>query len=196
MTAGNDHKHGHDDHEHGPEHDHKHDDHGAHDHGAKGHAPAEHKHDDHGHDDHGHEHHDHGAHDHAHHDHGHAHGHDHHHGPFPEELRLNRAEKKIEVDFDDGESFEFTAEFLRVHSPSAEVMGHGPGQQVTVGGKRKVGLREIEPVGNYAIRIVFDDGHDTGIFSWAYLHELGVNQDRLWQAYEEALKAKRLSRDL
>jgi DUF971 family protein len=108
---------------------------------------------------------------------------------------MSREERKIEVDFDDGETFEFTAEFLRVHSPSAEVMGHGPGQQVTVGGKRRVGFREIEPVGNYAIRIVFDDGHDTGIYSWAYLHELGMNHDRLWQAYEEALKAKNMSRD-
>lgn len=108
---------------------------------------------------------------------------------------MSREDRKIEVDFDDGETFTFTAEFLRVHSPSAEVMGHGPGQQVTVGGKRMVGLRQIEPVGNYAIRILFDDGHDTGIYSWSYLHELGMNQDRLWQAYETALKAKHLSRD-
>ena len=108
---------------------------------------------------------------------------------------MSREDRKIEVDFDDGETFTFTAEFLRVHSPSAEVMGHGPGQQVTVGGKRMVGLRQIEPVGNYAIRILFDDGHDTGIFSWSYLHELGKNHDRLWQAYETALKTKHLSRD-
>jgi len=108
---------------------------------------------------------------------------------------MSREDRKIEVDFDDGETFTFTAEFLRVHSPSAEVMGHGPGQQVTVGGKRKVGFKNVEPVGNYAIRIAFDDGHDTGIFSWAYLHELGMNHERLWQAYEEALKTKRLSRD-
>ena len=110
---------------------------------------------------------------------------------------MSREDRLIEVDFDDGETFQFTAEFLRVHSPSAEVMGHGPGQQVTVGGKRKVGFTGsgIEPVGNYAIRILFDDGHDTGIYSWSYLHELGVNHDKLWQAYEDALKAKRLSRD-
>jgi DUF971 family protein len=110
-------------------------------------------------------------------------------------LRLSRQDGLIEVDFDDGETFSFTAEFLRVHSPSAEVMGHGPGQQVTVPGKRKVGIRNIEPVGNYAIRILFDDGHDTGIYSWSYLHEIGLNKDKLWRAYEDALKPKNLSRD-
>ena len=189
MTAGNGHKHGH-------EHGHKDHDHGHHDHDHGDHKHGDHKHGDHGHDDHGHGHgHGHDDHGHGHHDHGHAHGHDHHHGPFPEELRLSRADRVIEVDFDDGETFQLSAEFLRVHSPSAEVMGHGPGQQVTVAGKRNVGFREIEPVGNYAIRIIFDDGHDTGIYSWAYLHELGMNHDRLWQAYEEALAAKRLSRD-
>ena len=92
---------------------------------------------------------------------------------WPTEIRLKKAEKALEVDFDDGSSFRFPAELLRVESPSAEVQGHGPGQKQTVSGRRHVGIMEIEPVGNYAICIKFDDLHDTGIYTWDYLHEAG-----------------------
>lgn len=108
---------------------------------------------------------------------------------------MSREDNLIEIDFDDGESYQFSAEFLRVHSPSAEVMGHGPGQQITVAGKKDVAIVNLEPVGNYAIRIVFADGHDTGIFSWGYLHELGERQEHLWQLYLDALAAKGLRRE-
>lgn len=114
---------------------------------------------------------------------------------WPTELRLKAAEKRLEVDFDDGRKFSFPAEFLRVESPSAEVQGHGPGQRTLIVGRRHVGIMRLEPVGNYAVRIVFDDLHDTGIYSWRYLYELGENQDRLWQAYLAAVEARGLSRD-
>ncbi len=114
---------------------------------------------------------------------------------WPAELRLKKAEKVLEVDFDDGRTFRFPAEFLRVHSPSAEVTGHGPGQRVLVAGCRHVGIMELEPVGNYAVRIKFDDLHDTGIYSWEYLYELGERQDALWQEFLDALKTQGLSRD-
>ncbi|NKB43643.1 MAG: DUF971 domain-containing protein [Alphaproteobacteria bacterium] len=96
--------------------------------------------------------------------------------------------------FDTGETFVLSAEYLRVESPSAEVQAHG-GEKVIVGGRRHVGIREVEPVGNYAVRIVFDDLHDTGIYSWRTLYELGVEHDKRWAAYLEALKAGGLSRD-
>jgi DUF971 family protein len=115
--------------------------------------------------------------------------------PVPREIRLRRAEKRLEVDFEDGARFSYPAEYLRVESPSAEVQGHGPGQRKLINGRRHVGIMSIEPVGNYAIRILFDDLHDTGIFSWAYLHELGREQDRRWQAYLTALGERGLSRD-
>ncbi len=111
------------------------------------------------------------------------------------EIRLKKAEKILEVDFDDGKCFQYPVEFLRVLSPSAEVRGHGPGQGVTVAGRRHVGIMELEPVGNYAVRIKFDDLHDTGIYSWQYLHELGMRKDEMWQGYLDALKAEGLSRD-
>jgi DUF971 family protein len=114
---------------------------------------------------------------------------------WPLEIRLKQAERILEVDFDDGTSFRFPAELLRVESPSAEVQGHGPTQKQIVAGRRHVGIIALEPVGNYAIRIKFDDLHDTGIFSWRYLYELGVRQDALWQAYLDALAARGLSRD-
>jgi DUF971 family protein len=114
---------------------------------------------------------------------------------WPLEIRLSKAEKTLEVDFDNGVTFRFPAELLRVESPSAEVQGHGPSQKTTVAGRRHVGIMGLEPVGNYAIRIKFDDLHDTGIFSWRYLYELGEKQDELWQGYLDALKAKGLSRD-
>ena len=102
---------------------------------------------------------------------------------WPVEIRLKQAEKALEVDFDDGAKFRYPAELLRVESPSAEVMGHGPGQKTIVPGRRHVGILELEPVGNYAIRIIFDDGHSTGLYSWVYLHRLGRDHDRLWQDY-------------
>jgi DUF971 family protein len=115
--------------------------------------------------------------------------------PWPLEIRVKRAERCLEIDFDDGQSFSLPAELLRVESPSAEVQGHTPSQKVIVAGKRNVAIRELEPVGNYAVRIVFDDGHDTGIYSWPYLYRLGRERERIWQAYLEALAARGLSRD-
>jgi DUF971 family protein len=114
---------------------------------------------------------------------------------WPVEIRVRRAERRLEIDFDDGASFTLPAEQLRVESPSAEVQGHSPSQKVTVAGKRAVDIVRLEQVGNYAVRIVFDDGHDTGIFSWPYLYRLGRDQGRLWQAYLDALAQKGLSRD-
>jgi DUF971 family protein len=115
--------------------------------------------------------------------------------PWPVEIRLKREEKLLEVDFDDGKCFRYPAEFLRVESPSAEVQGHGPGQKQLVTGRAHVGILELEPVGNYAVRIRFDDLHDTGIFSWAYLHELGRRQDQLWRTYLHGLAQQGLSRE-
>jgi DUF971 family protein len=114
---------------------------------------------------------------------------------WPTEIRLKTAEKALEVDFDNGVSFRYPAEFLRVESPSAEVQGHGPGQKQLVAGRRHVGIMAVEPVGNYALRIRFDDLHDTGIYSWSYLYELGERQAALWRAYEQALAARGLSRE-
>ncbi|HYF09883.1 MAG TPA: DUF971 domain-containing protein [Acetobacteraceae bacterium] len=115
--------------------------------------------------------------------------------PTPTEIRLKSAERVLEVAFDDGARFALPAEYLRVESPSAEVQGHGPGQKTVVAGRREVGILRIEPVGHYAIRIVFDDLHDTGIYSWAYLHALGREQAERWAAYEAALASRGLSRD-
>jgi len=115
--------------------------------------------------------------------------------PWPLEIRVKRAERCLEIDFDDGQSFTLPAELLRVESPSAEVQGHSPSQKVVVAGKRNVAIRELEPVGSYAVRIVFDDGHDTGIYSWPYLYRLGRERERIWQAYLDALAARGLSRD-
>lgn len=114
---------------------------------------------------------------------------------WPVEIRLLRAERALEIDFDDGRSFRYPAEFLRVESPSAEVQGHGPGQKQLVTGRREVGILAIEPVGNYAIRIRFDDLHDTGIYSWTYLREIGLGQKQLWDNYLAALQAAGKSRD-
>ena len=114
---------------------------------------------------------------------------------WPVEIRLKTAEKALEIDFDDGSRFRFPAELLRVESPSAEVQGHGPSQKQIVAGRAHVCILALEPVGNYAIRIKFDDLHDTGIFSWAYLYELGLKQDELWANYLKALAARGLSRE-
>jgi DUF971 family protein len=116
-------------------------------------------------------------------------------GPWPIELRVNRAEKLLVVTFDDGARFELPAELLRVESPSAEVKGHGPGQKTIVAGRRHVGIMDLEPVGNYAVRIMFDDLHDTGMYSWDYLYHLGRNRERLWAEYLAALEQRGLSRD-
>lgn len=116
-------------------------------------------------------------------------------GPKPTEIRLKSEEKALEIDFDDGRSFSLPAELLRVESPSAEVQGHSPNEKKTVAGRRHVGILGVEPVGHYAIRIKFDDLHDTGIFSWEYLYRMGENQDELWQSYVAALEAQGLSRE-
>jgi DUF971 family protein len=113
---------------------------------------------------------------------------------WPTELRLDKDKRVLSVTFDDGRSFALPAELLRVLSPSAEVQGHSPEQRVTVGGKKNVSIVRLEPVGNYAVRIVFDDGHDTGLFVWAYLRELGENREARWQDYLQDLAAKHLSR--
>ena len=115
--------------------------------------------------------------------------------PWPVEVRLKSKEKALEIDFDDGSRLRFPAEFLRVESPSAEVQGHVPGQKQIVSGRRHVGIMGVEPVGHYAIRIRFDDLHDSGIYSWAYFYELGRHQDELWAAYLKALAERGLSRD-
>jgi DUF971 family protein len=115
--------------------------------------------------------------------------------PWPVELRLKRAEKLLEITFDDGRSWALPAEYLRVESPSAEVQGHGPGQKILVPGRAHVGIIGLEPVGNYAVRIIFDDLHDTGIYSWAYLHQLGSERERRWHDYLDALSASGLSRE-
>jgi DUF971 family protein len=114
---------------------------------------------------------------------------------WPVEIRLKRAEKRLEIDYDDGRTFSYPAELLRVESPSAEVMGHAPGQKRIVSGRRHVGIIELVPEGNYAIRIVFDDLHDTGIYTRRYLRELGEAQDETWATYLRALEQEGLSRD-
>lgn len=114
---------------------------------------------------------------------------------WPTEIRYVSEDKTLLVSFDSGERFTYPAEFLRVESPSAEVQGHGPGQKQTVAGRRHVGIMEIVPVGNYAVRIKFDDLHDSGIFSWQYLYRIGRDQDAIWQAYLDDVAAKGLSRD-
>ncbi len=114
---------------------------------------------------------------------------------WPREIRYVKADKRLEVEFDGGARFSYPAEYLRVESPSAEVQGHGPGQKQVVAGRRHVGIMEIEPVGNYAIRIKFDDLHDTGIYSWSYLYMLGERQEEIWTAYLAELETRGLSRD-
>ena len=115
--------------------------------------------------------------------------------PWPVELRLRKAEKRLDIEFDDGKRFSLPAEYLRVESPSAEVQGHGAGQKTIVPERAHVGILDLEPVGNYAVRIKFDDLHDTGIFSWDYLYQLGVEYDKRWQAYLVALANRGLSRE-
>jgi len=111
------------------------------------------------------------------------------------EIRVRRAEKLLEITFTDGEHISLPAEYLRVESPSAEVQGHAPHQRQLVAGKRAVRIFDIVPVGHYAIQLVFSDGHDSGLYSWEYLHRLGAEQGERWDAYLAALEAKGLSRD-
>jgi DUF971 family protein len=114
--------------------------------------------------------------------------------PRPVDIVLHRASHVLEIRFDSGETFRLPAEYLRVHSPSAEVQGHGPGQKVLVAGKADVNIDAVEPIGNYAVLLRFSDGHATGIYSWDVLHELGRDQARNWQAYLDALAAAGLAR--
>jgi DUF971 family protein len=105
------------------------------------------------------------------------------------EIKLRTRSRVLEVAFDDGTRFDLPFEYLRTHSPSAEVKGHGPGQEVLVLGKQDVGIRGIEPVGQYAVKLVFDDGHDSGLFSWKYLRELGEKQAENWRRYQARVQA-------
>ena len=114
--------------------------------------------------------------------------------PWPTEIRLRRDRRALTVAFDDRVSHELPAEMLRVLSPSAEVQGHSPEQRQTVPGKRDISIAAVDPVGNYAVRLTFSDGHNTGLFSWTYLRRLGDERDALWSAYLAELKAKGLSR--
>jgi DUF971 family protein len=114
---------------------------------------------------------------------------------WPSEIRLHKDRRTLTVAFDSGESFAFPAEYLRVKSPSAEVQGHAPDERKTVPGKRYVAILEVQPVGNYAVRLVFDDLHSTGIYSWDYFLDLGRHRDAYWQDYVDELAAKGLSRE-
>jgi len=116
--------------------------------------------------------------------------------PNPTDIRLHQASKRLELTFDDGAHFDLSCEFLRVHSPSAEVRGHGVGQEVLQTGKVGVNIADIEPVGNYAIRLIFDDGHHTGLYSWDLLYRFGQNQEAMWQRYLSALEAAGASREV
>jgi DUF971 family protein len=114
---------------------------------------------------------------------------------WPVEIRLPKDRRALRVAFDDGRTFDLPAELLRVASPSAEVQGHSEAERKTVGGKRNVTILSVDPVGNYAVRLGFDDMHSTGIYSWAFLHDLGVNAARRFQDYLDDLQAKGLDRD-
>ena len=109
--------------------------------------------------------------------------------PQPTAIRVRRQSRVLEVTFADGSCFELPFEYLRVYSPSAEVRGHGPGQETLQLGKHEVNIRAVDPVGNYAVRLVFDDGHDSGLYTWGYLHELGVSRAEKWQHYLDRLAA-------
>jgi DUF971 family protein len=115
--------------------------------------------------------------------------------PIPTEIKLHQASRILELAYADGTRFELPCEFLRVYSPSAEVRGHGPGQEVLQIGKREVQIAAIEPVGTYAIKLTFSDGHDTGLYSWDHLYEIGRNQEALWKRYLERMREAGASRD-
>ncbi len=115
--------------------------------------------------------------------------------PWPTEITLQQISRNLRVAFSNGQTFDFPIEFLRVHSPSAEVRGHGPGQETLQTGKRGVGIQEIAPVGQYAVQLHFSDGHNTGIYSWDYLLDLGNHQEAYWSSYLNRLEAAGASRD-
>jgi DUF971 family protein len=115
--------------------------------------------------------------------------------PVPTEIKLHQASRRLEITFSDGSVFQLSCEFLRVHSPSAEVRGHGPGQEVLQVGKKDVQISAIEPVGTYAVKLVFSDGHDTGLYTWDYLYELGRDQEALWARYLKRLEQAGASRE-
>ena len=114
--------------------------------------------------------------------------------PWPTEIRQAKDGRTLQVEFDDGHTFMLDAEYLRVESPSAEVKGHGPGQEQLVSGKRNVSIVRLEPVGSYALRIIFSDGHSTGLFTWPYLWKLGAGREQIWKAYLAKLEAAGMSR--
>ncbi len=113
----------------------------------------------------------------------------------PEEVRLQKGSRLLRLRYADGTEFELPFEYLRVYSPSAEVQGHGPGQEVLIGGKAQVQITAIEPTGNYAVKLVFDDGHDSGLYTWEYLRELGEKREEYWQNYLQALERAGMSRE-
>ncbi len=115
--------------------------------------------------------------------------------PRPTELKLHQKSRELEISFDNSRTFRFSCEYLRVFSPSAEVRGHGPGQEVLQVGKKNVDITAIEPVGTYAVKLVFSDGHDTGIYSWDYFFDLGVRQDEYWNSYLARMQAAKASRE-
>jgi DUF971 family protein len=115
--------------------------------------------------------------------------------PIPTEIKLHQVSRKLEIAFNNGTRFELPYEFLRVYSPSAEVRGHGPGQEVLQVGKKNIAIKSIDPVGSYAVTLTFSDGHDTGIYSWDYLYELGENQVALWDRYVSRMEAAGASRE-
>jgi DUF971 family protein len=115
--------------------------------------------------------------------------------PVPTEIKLHQKSRVLEILFSDGKRFELSYELLRVYSPSAEVRGHGPGQEILQTGKKDIDILSLEPVGSYAVQPRFSDGHNTGIYSWDYLYELGADRDALWRRYLERLKAARASRE-
>jgi len=115
--------------------------------------------------------------------------------PMPTEIKLHQKSRMLEIAFSDGQRFELPCEFLRVYSPSAEVRGHGPGQEVLQVGKKNVEITDVQPVGSYAIQLVYSDGHDGGLYSWDYLHDLGVNQEALWTQYLERMNEAGASRE-
>ena len=115
--------------------------------------------------------------------------------PYPTEIKLHQKSRILDIAFSDGKTFQFPCEFLRVYSPSAEVSGHGPGQEVLQTGKKMVSIVKIEPVGNYAIQLNFTDGHNTGLYSWDLLYNFGLNQDKMWQRYLQRMEEAGANRE-
>jgi DUF971 family protein len=115
--------------------------------------------------------------------------------PQPTEIKLHQKSRVLEISFDDGKSYRLPFEFLRVHSPSAEVRGHGPGQEVLQTGKKEVDITRVEPVGSYAIQLCFSDGHDTGIYSWDLLYQYGAQQETMWRQYLERMEQAAATRE-